>query len=45
MKHGNNLKTTYFFLVFFFSKIFFFKEKILSSPLMNLEQIQPSFEF
>ena len=44
MKHGNNLKTTYFFLVFFFSNIALSEEKILSSPLMNLEQIQPSFE-
>ena len=44
MKHGNNLKTTYFFLIFFFSNIALSEEKILSSPLINLEEIQPSFE-
>ena len=44
MKHGNNLKTTYFFLIFFFLNIALSEEKILSSPLINLEEIQPSFE-
>ena len=44
MKHGNNLKIIYFFLIFFFSNIALSEEKILSSPLINLEEIQPSFE-
>ena len=38
------MKTTYFFLIFFFSNIALSEEKILSSPLINLEEIQPSFE-
>ena len=44
MKHGNSLKITYFFLIFFFSNLILAEEKILSSPLINLDQIQPSFE-
>ena len=44
MKHGNNLRIIYFFLIFFFSNIALSEEKILSTPLINLNQIQPSFE-
>ena len=44
MKHGNNLWIIYFFSIFFFSKISLSEEKILSAPLINLDQIQPSFE-
>ena len=44
MKHGNNLKIFYFFLALFSSNIILAEEKILSSPLINLDQIQPSFE-
>ena len=44
MKLGNNLKITYFFLAFSFSSIVLAEEKILSTPLINLDQIQPSFE-
>ena len=44
MKHGNNWKIFYFFSLFFFSNIALSEEKILSSPLINLDQIQPSFE-
>ena len=44
MKHGNNLRIIYFFLIFFFSNIALSEEKILSAPLINLDQIQPSFE-
>ena len=44
MKHGNNLKIYYFLIVFFFPNIILAEEKILSTPLINLNQIQPSFE-
>ena len=44
MKHGNNLKIFNFFLLLFSSNIILAEEKILSSPLINLDQIQPSFE-
>ena len=44
MKHGNNWKISYFFSLFFFSNIVLSEEKILSAPLINLDQIQPSFE-
>ena len=44
MKHGNNFKIIYFFLIFFLSNIALSEEKILSTPLINLDQIQPSFE-
>lgn len=44
MKRGNNLKIIYSFLVLFFSSIVLAEEKILSTPLINLNQIQPSFE-
>ena len=44
MKHGNNLWIIYFFLIFFFSNIALSEEKILSTPLINLNQIQQIFE-
>ena len=44
MKHGNNFKIYYFLIVFFFPNIILAEEKILSTPLINLNQIQPSFE-
>ena len=44
MRHGNNWKIYYFILLFFFSNIALSEEKILSAPLINLDQIQPSFE-
>ena len=44
MKLGNNWKISYFFSLFFFSNIVLSEEKILSAPLINLDQIQPSFE-
>ena len=44
MKHGNNFKIIYFFLALFSSNVIFAEEKILSTPLINLDQIQPSFE-
>ena len=44
MKHGNNFKIIYIFLVLFFSNILSAEEKILSTPLINLDRIQPSFE-
>ena len=44
MKHGNNWKISYFFFLFFFTNIAICEEKILSAPLINLDQIQPSFE-
>ena len=44
MKRGNNFKIIYSFLGLFFSSIILAEEKILSTPLINLNQIQPSFE-
>ena len=44
MKRGNNFKIIYCFLGLFFSSIILAEEKILSTPLINLNQIQPSFE-
>ena len=44
MKHGNNWKISYFFFLFFYTNIAICEEKILSAPLINLDQIQPSFE-
>ena len=44
MKLGNNWKISYFFFLFFFSNTVLSEEKILSAPLINLDQIQPSYE-
>ena len=44
MKRGNNFRIIYFFLGLFCFNITLAEEKILSTPLINLNQIQPSFE-
>ena len=44
MKHGNDYKIAYFFLALFSSNLLLAEEKILSTPLINLDRIQPSFE-
>ena len=44
MKHGNNFKIINIFLALFSSNILLAEEKILSTPLINLDRIQPSFE-
>ena len=44
MKHGNNFKIIFFFLTLFSFSIISAEEKILSTPLINLDRIQPSFE-
>ena len=44
MKRGNNFKIIYSFLGLFFSSTILAEEKILSTPLIYLNQIQPSFE-
>ena len=44
MKRGNNFKIIYFFFSIVFFNIILAEEKILSTPLINLNQIQPSFE-
>ena len=44
MKRWNNFKIIYSFLGLFFSSTILAEEKILSTPLINLNQIQPSFE-
>ena len=44
MKHGSNIKIIYFFLTLFSSNVLSAEEKILSTPLINLDRIQPSFE-
>ncbi len=45
MKLGNRFITIKtFFIFFFFHQFIFAEEKISSSPLLNLENIKPSFE-
>ena len=44
MKRGNNFIIIFFFLTLFSSNVILAEEKILSAPLINLDQIQPSFE-
>ena len=44
MKRGNNFIIIFFFLTLFSSNVILAEEKILSTPLINLDQIQPSFE-
>ena len=43
MKLGNS-KFILFFLLFFYCSSFFAEDKILSSPLINLNELKPSFE-
>ena len=44
MKLGNNISIYLITLFFFFNSNLASEEKILSSPLINLEEIKPSFE-
>ena len=44
MKHGKNFEIVYFFFCIFFSNLILAEEKILTTPLINIDQIQPSFE-
>ena len=44
MKVGNKINLLIFFWVFFFNSVFFAEDKILSTPLINLNKIKPSFE-
>ena len=44
MKHGNNIKIAYFFFALFYYNAILADEKIVSTPLINLDQIEPSFE-
>ena len=44
MKLGNNSNLVIFLSIVFLSKTIFAEEKITSSPLLNLENIKPSFE-
>ncbi len=44
MKLGNNSILVIFLSIVFLSKTIFAEEKITSSPLLNLENIKPSFE-
>ena len=44
MKAGSKINALIFFLVFFFNSFLFAEEKILSTPLINLNKIKPSFE-
>ena len=43
MKLGNKI-FKFFFLYFFFLSISFAEDKITTSPLLNIEEIKPSFE-
>ena len=43
MKLGNNI-VFLLFLIIFFNKLSFAEDRILSTPLINLEKIKPSFE-
>ena len=44
MKLGNNLFISLFFFLILFSAKLLAEDKILSSPLINLEKLKPSFE-
>ena len=44
MKAGSKINALMFFCVFFFNSYLFAEEKILSTPLINLNKIKPSFE-
>ena len=44
MKVGSKINLIIFFWVFFFNPFLFAEEKILSTPLINLNEIKPSFE-
>ena len=44
MKLGNKNLLFYIFFYLFFICFFFAEEKILTSPLINLNELKPSFE-
>ena len=44
MKVGNNIKIIYFFIFCFLFNSLNANEKISTAPLINLDQIKPSFE-
>jgi hypothetical protein len=44
IKHGNKKFIFLIFLLFFYDPNVFSEEKILSSPLINLDELKPSFE-
>ena len=44
MKVGSKINLIIFFWVFFFNPFLFAEEKILSTPLINLNKIKPSFD-
>ena len=44
MKLGNNLLIFFIGLLFFYNTYLIAEDKIISSPLINLEKIKPSFE-
>ena len=43
MKHGSSILLVYLFFITFFLKTYA-EEKIITSPLLNIEEIKPSFE-
>ena len=44
MKLGNKLLISFISFLFFFNTYLIAEDKIISSPLINLEKIKPSFE-
>ena len=44
MRPGNNIKIVYQFSHYFILYCLFADEKIVSTPLINLNEIKPSFE-
>ena len=44
MKHGNKFKLIIAFLLMIFSLSSFAEEKITTTPLINIDEIKPSFD-
>ena len=44
MKLGNNRFIILIFFLFFYNSVSVAEDKILSSPLINLDELKPSFE-
>ena len=44
MSHGNKYLIFFLISLIFFQSLSFSEDKITSSPLINLDQIKPSFE-
>ena len=44
MKHGNKVSVIFFIPLFFLTNLLNADEKIVTSPLLNIEEIKPSFE-